>query len=420
MLDLEPFLDSLNDLGQRLGVDLSRITCIQQGVPHDGDTWPLTSIILPAAIGVLLFLYYKPLGSAKPIGGHQAGDICDSTKPRKMPARPTDGSIRVADILIHPLKSCRGVSLKTCNFSPDGLENDRRYCIIDAKTRTLMTAREIAKMVLITPRIEGDKITVNFPGGSGCPSFIVPLNPTPEDIASWELINNINFFGDKLDGHIVTALHDAFGSPSESLSRYFNKEVYLVYKGPEDRYVEPTFEFPELKATAKYQDGYPILVLSQESMGVVEKEIQSRIGEQGVQEKWREDKVHYRRFRPNIILTGSGPFAEDDWEEIAFGDPFNSKFTLVNKCARCLLPNVSPDTGERDKAVPYKVLMKFRMGLDPKHKMKPCVGSNAVPEREGTVSVGDIVYVKKMIGEAPVPTALAPDESTQTEKLIDL
>lgn len=61
------------------------------------------------------------------------------------------------------------------------------------------------------------------------------------------------------------------------------------------------------------------------------------------------------------------------------------------------LPNVSPETGEKDKAVPYKVLMKFRTGLEPRHKLKPCVGCNGVPDAEGVVRVGDAVNVKKLI-----------------------
>lgn len=61
------------------------------------------------------------------------------------------------------------------------------------------------------------------------------------------------------------------------------------------------------------------------------------------------------------------------------------------------LPNVSPETGERDQAVPYKVLMKFRTGLDPTQKMKPCVGCNAVPRGSGVVKVGDSLHIKKMI-----------------------
>lgn len=61
------------------------------------------------------------------------------------------------------------------------------------------------------------------------------------------------------------------------------------------------------------------------------------------------------------------------------------------------LPNVNPQTGEKDNAVPFKVLMKFRTGLDPIHKLKPCVGCNGVPAGEGVIAVGDEVYIKKVI-----------------------
>ena len=62
------------------------------------------------------------------------------------------------------------------------------------------------------------------------------------------------------------------------------------------------------------------------------------------------------------------------------------------------MPNVNPQTGEQDKAVPFKVLMKFRTGLDPVHKLKPCVGCNGVPAGHGEIAVGDGVYIKKVIG----------------------
>ena len=41
--------------------------------------------------------------------------------------------------------------------------------------------------------------------------------------------------------------------------------------------------------------------------------------------------------------------------------------------------------------------MKFRTGLDPTQKMKPCVGCNGVPYGNGTLKVGDWVHIKKMI-----------------------
>lgn len=91
----------------------------------------------------------------------------------------------------------------------------------------------------------------------------------------------------------------SFGSdgatPSSILSTYFGKPVYLIYKGPRARAIDATAEFPELKATAVYQDGYPLLVLSEESMGDVNREIKDRVGTNGIGEVWKEDDVVIRR-----------------------------------------------------------------------------------------------------------------------------
>jgi len=69
-----------------------------------------------------------------------------------------------------------------------------------------------------------------------------------------------------------------------------------MYKGPRARAVDTTYEFPDLQATSVFQDMYPLLVLSKESMGEVEREIRVRIGEQGVSEEWREERVELRRY----------------------------------------------------------------------------------------------------------------------------
>lgn len=54
--------------------------------------------------------------------------------------------------------------------------------------------------------------------------------------------------------------------------------------------------------------------------------------------------------------------------------------------------------------MPFKVLMKFRTGLDPNNKLNPCVGCNGVPDGEGVINVGDTVFVHKLWDE-PEPRA---------------
>lgn len=101
---------------------------------------------------------------------------------------------------------------------------------------------------------------------------------------------------DPVDGYIGQSIA---GSPADTptsvLSKYFGKPVHLIYKGPRARPIETTTDFPELKATTWYQDGYPILVLSEESMDDVNKETKQRIGLQGISEAWKEDTVAIRR-----------------------------------------------------------------------------------------------------------------------------
>jgi hypothetical protein len=318
--------------------------------------------------------------------------------------------VHVSKILVHPIKSCRGISVQQWNYTSAGLEYDRLWCITEPGTNKIFTARELPKLVLITPQIQVDetspergRLLVTFPQASGCATFSIPLQPSEDTLKSWELIEHFILFGAyDIDGYICGRSNQPNSeSPSSILSKFLGRPVNLSYKGPRPRVCKPTQTFPALDATISYQDGYPLLFLSEESVAEVERQLRGYVGVQGVEERWREDNLVIERFRPNIILKGAGPFGEDMWEEIVISSPGDSgsdhaNIGLVSKCTRCLLPNVSPDTGERDKAVPYKVIMKFRTGVDPIQKMKPCVGCNGVAFGKGVYRVGDQVKVKKL------------------------
>ena len=77
----------------------------------------------------------------------------------------------------------------------------------------------------------------------------------------------------EFDGYICQALHPTSPSPSEILSKYFDQPVHLVMKGPKRRVCSPTQTFPGLDASAVYQDGFPLLVASDESLERVGNEI---------------------------------------------------------------------------------------------------------------------------------------------------
>lgn len=93
-------------------------------------------------------------------------------------------------------------------------------------------------------------------------------------------------------------------SPSAILSAYFERPVHLAVKGSKPRPCDPTDLFPSLKATAWYQDGYPLLVLSEESIDVLHEEIRSRIGTQGIEDQWSEREFVIERFVSVLLDFG--------------------------------------------------------------------------------------------------------------------
>jgi hypothetical protein len=73
------------------------------------------------------------------------------------------------------------------------------------------------------------------------------------------------------------------------------RQVHLVYKGPLPRAIDATHDFPDLKATAHFQDMYPLLILSEENVEAVEQQIRPLVGTQGVEQRWENAEVMIER-----------------------------------------------------------------------------------------------------------------------------
>lgn len=370
----------------------------------------VTSVIflcILAAASVFWFLHTKKRPNSKVPSRQGENGVNKETEDSDPFENCKFSDIRVTKLLVHPIKSCRGTSVLEAKYDEEGLQHDRKLAIIHARTHRVITAREHAKMVLIHPRINSDKsdidggrIDISFPENSNCKKFSIPLNPSEEILETWDRLENIQLWGhNDLDGYICQSIcQEDRNSPSLTLSQFLGCEVFLVLKGPRPRSCFPTTDFPSLTAKTYYQDGYPLLVASEESLCAVQERMRSEVGKQGVAGRWSSDDLVMERFRPNIVIGGAGiPWAEDTWETIQLGTN-TSHISLVSKCTRCLLPNVDPDTGVRDAAVPYKVLMKFRTGKDPARLSKPCFGCNGVPSGSGVVRVGDPVTVVRILG----------------------
>ena len=116
-------------------------------------------------------------------------------------------------------------------------------------------------------------------------------------------------------------------------------------------------------------DAAPVHVVSDASLGAVD--------------RWLEEEVDRRRFRPNLIVEPleGRPFAEDAWigRRLAVGEGL--VVLVVSPTERCVITTIDPDTGDRDKRV-LSALARERDNL---------FGVYAQVWRPGWVAVGDPV-----------------------------
>ena len=93
------------------------------------------------------------------------------------------------------------------------------------------------------------------------------------------------------------------------------------------------------------------------------------------------------RFRPNLVISGCEPFAEDSWRRIRIG---TVAFDVVKPCSRCVFTTVDPDTGdEHPDGERLRTLMSFRRDSN----KGVLFGQNLVARGEGFVQLGDPVRI---------------------------
>jgi len=135
------------------------------------------------------------------------------------------------------------------------------------------------------------------------------------------------------------------------------------------RPVDPDFTVDEKQVA--FSDGFPLLLISEASLN----ELNSRLPE----------SVAMKRFRPNLVVKDTEPYAEDSWKKIIIGE---CEFHVVKPCSRCILTTVDPETGEFSGKEPLRTLATYR-----KLNGKVMFGQNLIATKIGKLEVGMSVEI---------------------------
>lgn len=156
-------------------------------------------------------------------------------------------------------------------------------------------------------------------------------------------------------------------SVNQALSDWLGEAVRLVYMDAQA--TRAVSEDWALGHETSFSDGYPLLVVNTATLDAVNAHIQ------GAGFK----PISMARFRPNIVIDTSAPYAEDDWKSLSLGEV---QIDLVKPCTRCVVTTLDPLTGQSQPEPVIDALKALRMSRDPRNK-GVLFGVNAVVRRGG-------------------------------------
>jgi len=289
---------------------------------------------------------------------------------------PRNMSLIVTQLIVYPIKGCRGVSLSRAAVTDVGLRMDREYMVVNAEGR-FVTQRTNSKLALVAPQLPpGDAapadgaLSISAPGR---PALQVSLSPRRRrrraPVQVWEWSGEADDEGDEA---------------SEWFSDFLGVSCRLVRFAPDARRkTDVTYG----TGSTLFTDGFPVLTVSEASLAA----LNARLPSPG---------VPMDRFRPNLVVGGATPFAEDTWDRFKAG---STVLRGVKPCSRCKVTTIDQETGREGQGQePLRSLSSFRSGSalgwnEPgggdAWRAQVFFGFNACVETAGTLAVGDAVQV---------------------------
>ncbi|MFI9803816.1 MOSC domain-containing protein [Streptomyces sp. NPDC052301] len=271
------------------------------------------------------------------------------------------GNAEVQSIHVHPVKAFRSLSLGEAVVEPWGLAGDRRWTLIDDGGK-VVTQREQPRLALAAAEpLAGGGIRLSAPGHAPLTVRVPDPGPTV----------SVSVFGTKVEAVPAAAAAHAW------CSAYAEADVRLVHMDDPAtrRPVDPEYALPG--ETVSFADGYPLLVTTTASLDA----LNSLIAEG---RHPHEGPLPMSRFRPNVVVAGTRPWAEDDWSRISVGEVV---FRVVKSSGRCVVTTTDQDTAERGREPLYTLARHRRIGG------RLIFGQNVAPLSPGTIRVGDPVRV---------------------------
>ena len=268
-------------------------------------------------------------------------------------------AITLSALNVYPVKGLKGIALAEARCTDRGLEHDRRWMVVGPGGE-MLTQRAYPKMATVWTELGDGALTLSAPDVS---SVDVPLMAPPGPVVRAEVW-----------GNAVEAVA-ASGDADAWLTEYLGLACRLLYM-PETSRRYSSRRFAGEDKLVGFADAFAYLLTGDASLA----DLNARLHARG------HPALPMNRFRPNIVVAGSEPYAEDGWDDIRLGE---AVLKGAKPCGRCQVTTTDQATGEVMGPEPLATLSSFRDS----EEFGVLLGMNLVTVKPGRVRVGDEVRV---------------------------
>jgi uncharacterized protein YcbX len=259
-------------------------------------------------------------------------------------------ALRIAQLFIHPIKSCAAIAVDAVTLIDTGFEYDREWMVVDAEGQ-MLSQRQLPRMALIRPTLRSDDLLLRAPGML---ALHLRLDAVEGDC-------RVRVHGDEV------AAFDMGDLAAQWFSDFLGQRARLARFDPEQRRLSDARWTGTIEAENAFADAFPLLIASTASLD----ELNRRLRAAG------EGEVTMQRFRPNLVLGGLADAHGEDFIDTLAIDCADGpvQLKLVKPCTRCTIPDVDPQTAQTGHAV-GDALQVYR--ADPRVDGALTFGQNAV------------------------------------------
>ncbi len=254
--------------------------------------------------------------------------------------------LALSGLNFYPVKSLRGIGLERAPVDARGIQYDRHWMLVDGDGGFL-SQRRLAGMALVQTALTPGGLRLSAPD---MPELDIPLE--------WDDGRMLEV---KVWNDLVLA-RSAGSRPANWFSQYLDTDCRLVsFSERSHRAVLGILGYLEPGLVIKSLLGYC-------------EDLNGRL----------DEPVPMKRFRPNLVVRGCEPYAEDSWSRIRIGE---ITFRVAKPCSRCVVTTIDPDTAEKG-AEPLKTLSGYR-----RRDNKVYFGQNLLHDGIGELRLGAKVEV---------------------------